>query len=199
MDYPRSLEDLIFEFQKYPGIGRKTAERYAMFTIHQLDKDSIQSFAKALVDAKTKITPCPICGHLTDQEQCSICSDEHRDSSKIMIVESSKDVFSIEKSSAFHGRYHVLNGALSPISGVGVEDLNFPALWKRLENETIKEVILATSATQEGEATALYIGRVLKTTDLMITRIGYGVPVGSNLEYTDDLTISKAIENRRVL
>jgi len=199
MEYPRALEDLIFEFQKYPGIGRKTAERYAMFTIHQLDADSVEAFAKALIEAKAKIKPCSVCGHLTDQEQCSICSDSNRDTSKIMVVESSKDVFSIEKSSAFKGRYHILGGALSPLSGVGVEDLNFPALWKRLEDDGVKEVILATSATQEGEATALYIGRVLKSTDLTITRIGYGVPVGSNLEYTDDLTISKAIENRRVL
>lgn len=198
MQYPKSLEDLIIEWMKYPGIGRKTAERYAMFTVNQLSKETVELFAQTLLDAKSKINPCKVCGHLTDLEICEICADRQRDGSKVMIVESSKDVFTIEKSGTFKGLYHVLNGALSPINGIGPNELNLLTLWTRLENQEIKEIIIASSATQEGEATALYIKRVLQNTDILVTRIGYGVPVGSNLEYADDLTLVKAIENRRV-
>ncbi|MDD3122768.1 MAG: recombination mediator RecR [Candidatus Izemoplasmatales bacterium] len=198
MQYPKSLEDLIVEWMKYPGIGRKTAERYAMFTVNQLSKETVELFAQTLLDAKSKINPCKVCGHFTDLEICEICADHQRDGSKVMIVESSKDVFTIEKSGTFKGLYHVLNGALSPINGIGPNELNLFTLWTRLENQEIKEIIIATSATQEGEATALYIKRVLQNTDILVTRIGYGVPVGSNLEYADDLTLVKAIENRRV-
>jgi recombination protein RecR len=198
MQYPKSLEDLIIEWMKYPGIGRKTAERYAMFTVNQLSKETVELFAQTLLDAKSKINPCKVCGHLTDLEICEICADHQRDCSKVMIVESSKDVFTIEKSGTFKGLYHVLNGALSPINGIGPNELNLLTLWTRLENQEIKEIIIASSATQEGEATALYIKRVLQNTDILVTRIGYGVPVGSNLEYADDLTLVKAIENRRV-
>ena len=135
---------------------------------------------------------------MTDIDPCDICSDQRRDASKIMVVESSKDVFSFEKSGTFRGRYHVLNGAISPINGIGPSELNLLSLWPRLENIELKEVIIATSATQEGETTALYIKRVLQNTDVLVTRIGYGVPVGTNLEYADDQTLVKAIENRRV-
>lgn len=198
MQYPQSLEDLIVEWMKYPGIGRKTAERYAMYTINQMNKDSVSAFSNALLEAKAKINGCKICGHLTDIDPCDICSDTHRDSSKIMIVESSKDVFSFEKSGTFKGRYHVINGAISPINGIGPNELNLLTLWPRLENAEVKEIIIATSATQEGETTAQYIKRVLQNTDILVTRIGYGVPVGTNLEYADDQTLVKAIENRRV-
>lgn len=197
MDYPLSLEQLIVEFMKYPGIGRKTAERYALFTINKLDIDSIKRFADVLVESKTQIHPCSICGHLTDVDPCVICSDTHRDHSKILVVESTKDVFSIEKSGKYHGLYHVLNGALSPLNGIGIDDLNFPTLWERVQNEQVKEIIIATSATQEGEATALYLHRILKSIDIIISRIAYGVPVGGNLEYTDSETLFRAIENRK--
>lgn len=198
MQYPKALEDLINEFMKYPGVGRKTAERYAMFSINQLNEESVRSFSESIISAKDKIKPCIVCHHLTDLETCSICSDQSRDRSKMMVLETSKDVFSIEKSQTFRGMYHVLNGSLSPLNGVGPEELNLISLWKRLEDESVKEVIIATSATQEGEATAQYIKRVLKEIDILVTRIGYGVPVGSNLEYADDQTLNKAIENRRV-
>ena len=190
MDYPRALENLILEFMKYPGVGRKTAERYALFTVNKIDLDSATSFGSALLNVKTQIHACSICGHLTDVEPCSICSNHHRNQSQILVVESAKDVFSIEKSGRYHGLYHVLNGALSPMNGVGLEDLN-------LQYEQVKEIIIATSATQEGEATAMYIKRVLKEVDILVSRIAYGVPVGGNLEYADSETLSRAIENRR--
>lgn len=198
MQYPKALEDLISEFMKYPGVGRKTAERYAMFSVIDLKNESIKDFSQALISAKEKIRPCNICHHLTDKETCDICCDSTRDSSKIMVLETTKDVFSIEKSGTYRGLYHVLNGVLSPLNGIGPNELNLVSLWKRLEKDDVEEVILATSATQEGEATAQYIKRVLREVEVLVTRIGYGVPVGSNLEYADDQTLNKAIENRRV-
>ncbi len=198
MQYPKALEDLIVEFMKYPGIGRKTAERYALFTINEIESDSVSLFSEALVLAKNAIKPCKTCHHLTDLEECDICNNAARDNSKIMVVESSKDVFSIEKSGMYKGKYHVLGGAISPLNGIGPNDIHLMSLWGRVEDEAVKEIIIATSATQEGETTALYIKRVLEKTDLLVTRIGYGVPVGSNLEYADDQTLLKAIENRRV-
>ncbi|HAQ56836.1 MAG TPA: recombination protein RecR [Acholeplasmatales bacterium] len=197
MRFPQSLEALITEFMKYPGIGRKTAERFALFTIHRMDGESAQAFAAALQNAKAAIHTCPTCGHLTDAERCEICVDPLRDGTRILVVESAKDVFSIEKAGDYRGLYHVLNGALSPINGIGPEELNLKALWPRVQDEHVKEIIVATGATQEGEATAMYIRRILKDTDLLVTRIAYGVPVGANLEFADDATLAKAIQNRR--
>ncbi|MDD3126994.1 MAG: recombination mediator RecR [Candidatus Izemoplasmatales bacterium] len=196
MNYPQPLEDLINEFMKYPGIGRKTAERYALYTVNKFDIAAAHDFASTIIAAKEKIIQCPICGHLTETNPCSICADTNRNQTIILIVESPKDVFTIEKSGKYHGLYHVLNGNLSPLNGIGPEELNLKTLWSRVQNEIIKEVIIATSATQEGEATAMYIKRVLKDIDLVVSRIAYGVPVGANLEYTDDLTLNLAIENR---
>ncbi|MDP2424965.1 MAG: recombination mediator RecR [Candidatus Izemoplasmatales bacterium] len=198
MEYPKALEDLIQAFQHYPGVGRKTAERYALFTVNQLDDTMVSNFSDALLQLKKAIHPCSICGHLTDVDPCVICSDPKRDQTKIIVLESAKDVFSIEKSGNYKGLYHVLNGVISPVNGVGPEDINFTSLVKRVHDDVVKEVILATSATQEGEATALYVNRVLKSTDLIVSRIAYGVPVGANLEYADEVTLTKAIENRRV-
>jgi recombination protein RecR len=197
MRYPQSLEALITEFMKYPGIGRKTAERFALYTIHRMDGESAQAFAAAIQHAKASIHMCPTCGHLTDAERCEVCVDPLRDGSRILVVESAKDVFSIEKAGDYRGLYHVLNGALSPINGIGPEELNLKSLWPRVQEERVKEIIVATGATQEGEATAMYIRRILKDTDLLVTRIAYGVPVGANLEFADDATLAKAIQNRR--
>jgi len=197
MILPKSIEDLILEFMRYPGVGRKTAERFALFTINNLTPEETLSFANALNNIKSKIHHCPICGHLTDHEKCDICDNENRDHSMILVVESAKDVFSIEKSGEYKGYYHVLNGAISPMDGIGPEDVNVASLWPRIINDNVKEVIIATSSTQEGETTALYIKKVLQDVDVSVTRIGYGVPVGLNLEYADDLTLSKAIENRK--
>jgi recombination protein RecR len=197
MNYPKALEDLIDEFMKYPGIGRKTAERYALFTVNRLDRESAGQFASAIAAVKDKIIHCPICGHLTETDPCRICADTNRNQGIILVLESPKDVFTIEKSGNYHGLYHVLNGNLSPLNGIGPDELNLKSLWTRVQNENVKEVIIATSGTQEGEATAMYIKRILKGTDILVTRIAYGVPVGANLEYTDDVTLNRAIENRR--
>lgn len=197
MNYPRPLEDLIDEFMKYPGIGRKTAERYALFTVNNLSEESAKSFAEILSTVKKKIIHCSVCGHLTETDPCSICSDANRDPSILLVLESAKDVFTMEKSGNYHGMYHVLHGNLSPLNGIGPDELNLKTLWTRVQNESIKEIIIATSGTQEGEATAMYIKRVLKDTDLKITRIAYGVPVGANFEFTDEITLNRAIENRR--
>ncbi len=198
MNYPKPLEDLIQAFMKYPGVGRKTAERYALFTVNAIDSPTAAAFADALKTVKTAIRPCSICGHMTDVDPCSICANPHRDRSKILVLESAKDVFSIEKSGNYKGLYHVLNGVISPLNGFGPEDINLASLVSRVQDDAISEIILATSATQEGEATAMYIHRILKSTDLTVSRIAYGVPVGANLEYADEITLTKAIENRRV-
>ncbi|MBN2504786.1 MAG: recombination protein RecR [Bacilli bacterium] len=197
MEYPKPLEDLIVQFMNYPGVGRKTAERYAMHTLSKISDENLNEFASILANIKSRIFRCSICGHLTDVDPCHICSDHHRDSAVIMVVESSKDVFSFERSKTYKGKYHVLHGALSPINGVGPEELNLESLWTRLHDDTVKEIILATSSTQEGEATAMYIQRVLRNMDVVVSRIGYGVPVGANLEYADELTLAKAVENRK--
>ena len=198
MDYPKALEDLIRAFMKYPGIGRKTAERYAMFTVNRLESEDVQTFSNAVTAAKANIHPCSICGHLTDEDPCRICADPLRDKSTILVLESSKDVFAIEKSGNFRGLYHVLSGVISPMNGIGPEDINLVSLIQRLHDETVKELIIATSATQEGEATAMYVKRILATSGITVSRIAYGVPVGANLEYADEMTLQKAIENRRI-
>lgn len=197
MNYPKRLEDLIQAFQNYPGVGRKTAERYALHTILRLDAPKVDSFAEALKEAKSGIFACSTCGHLTDVDPCQICADHRRDRSTILVLESAKDVFAMEKAGQFRGLYHVLNGVLSPLNGIGPDDLNIAGLIKRAADDTVKEVILATSATQEGEATAMYLRRILQAGALAVSRIAYGVPVGGNLEYADEFTLAKAIENRR--
>lgn len=196
---PKALESLIEEFSKLPGVGKKTAERYALFVINKLSEEDVYQLSQALVDAKTKLTKCSICGNLSEEDKCLICQDARRDQSTILVVENVKDVFSIEKSNEYKGLFHVLNGVLSPIDGMGPDDINLNSLWKRVIDDKVKEVIIATSSTPEGETTALYIKRVLQDVDVLVSRIGYGVPVGLNLEYADDLTLSKAIENRKKL
>ena len=197
MNFPQSIETLISEFMKYPGVGRKTAERYVFHTINQMDDESVQSLADALVDIKSTIKYCEVCNNLTDHQVCELCRDTTRDPSVILVVENPKDVFSIEETLQYKGMYHVLNGVLSPVNGVGPDELKLAKLWDRVAEEKVKEIILATSSTQEGEMTAMYIKRVLEKTDVVVSRIGYGVPVGLNLEYADRLTLSKAIENRK--
>ena len=194
---PKAFEELISEFMKYPGVGRKTAERYALFTFNKLSVEDTDRFSHAIANLKNEVHHCPTCGHLTDQKLCNICDNQERNHELLMVVESPKDVFSIEKSGEYKGYYHVLNGVISPMDGIGPEDINLSSLWPRITNEKVKEIIIATSSTQEGETTALYISRVLREVDIIVSRIGYGVPVGLNLEYADDLTLLKAIENRR--
>jgi len=197
MSFPKSLENLVEQLKVLPGVGRKTAERYALHIINKLDQEQSNQIADAIQVAKNKIKHCSICGNLTDDDVCDICQSNSRDESTILVVENSKDVFSIENANQYKGLYHVLNGVLSPMDGMGIEDINLDSLWKRITDDKVREIIIATSSTPDGETTALYISRVLKDIDVTVSRIGYGVPVGLNLEYADDLTLSKAIENRK--
>ncbi|MGG0720403.1 recombination mediator RecR [Robertmurraya massiliosenegalensis] len=196
MHYPEPISKLIDSFMKLPGIGPKTAARLAFFVL-SMKEDVVLDFAKALVNAKRNLSYCSVCGHITDQDPCYICSDERRDRSVICVVQDPKDVIAMEKMKEFGGLYHVLQGAISPMDGIGPEDINIPDLLKRLQDETVEEIILATNPNIEGEATAMYISRLLKPSGIRITRIAHGLPVGGDLEYADEVTLSKALEGRR--
>ncbi|WP_203364677.1 recombination mediator RecR [Bacillus sp. REN10] len=196
MYYPEPITKLIDSFMKLPGIGPKTAARLAFFVLDMKEED-VLDFAKSLVNAKRDLGYCSVCGHITDQDPCAICADERRDRSVICVVQDPKDVIAMEKMKEFNGLYHVLQGAISPMEGIGPEDINIPDLLKRLQDETIVEVILATNPNIEGEATAMYISRLLKPSGIRVTRIAHGLPVGGDLEYADEVTLSKALEGRR--
>jgi len=185
-------------FMKLPGIGPKTAVRLAFYVLNMKD-DDVLDFANALVNAKRELTHCSICGHITDKEVCSVCSDPNRDQSIICVVEDPKDVIAMEKMKEYNGKYHVLHGAISPMDGIGPEDINVPDLLNRLKDDEVKELILATNANIEGEATAMYISRLVKPSGIRTTRIAHGLPVGGDLEYADEVTLSRALEGRRDL
>jgi recombination protein RecR len=196
MHYPEPISKLIDSFMKLPGIGPKTAVRLAFFVL-DMKEDTVLDFAKALVNAKRNLTYCSVCGHITDKDPCYICDDSNRDLSTVCVVQEAKDVIAMEKMKEYNGIYHVLHGAISPMEGIGPEDIKVPELLRRLQDETIQEVILATNPNIEGEATAMYISRLLKPTGIKITRIAHGLPVGGDLEYADEVTLSKALEGRR--
>jgi recombination protein RecR len=196
MNYPKSVTKLIENFQKLPGVGIKTAERMA-FAVMDLEKEDVDEFATSLVDVKKKLKQCKICNHITEDELCDICKDETRNNRLLCIVEDSRDVMAMEKAQVYKGRYHVLNGVISPILGIGPEDLNFGKLIKRIEEKNIEEVIIATNPNIEGETTALYMAKLLSNFNVIVTRIAHGLPVGSDIEYADELTISSALEGRR--
>ncbi|WOA63629.1 recombination protein RecR [Bacillus mycoides] len=196
MHYPEPIAKLIDSFMKLPGIGPKTAVRLAFFVL-DMKEDDVLGFAKALVNAKRDLAYCSVCGHITDRDPCYICDDSHRDQSVVCVVQEPKDVIAMEKMKEYQGVYHVLRGAISPMEGIGPEDINIPQLLKRLQDETVQEVILATNPNIEGEATAMYISRLLKPTGIKVTRIAHGLPVGGDLEYADEVTLSKALEGRR--
>jgi recombination protein RecR len=196
MYYPEPISKLIDSFMKLPGIGPKTAARLAFFVL-TMKEDTVLSFAKALVDAKRNLTYCSVCGHITDVDPCQICSDQTRDLSTICVVQDPKDVIAMEKMKDYNGLYHVLHGAISPMDGIGPEDINVASLINRLKNESVEELILATNPTIEGEATAMYISRLVKPSGIRTTRIAHGLPVGGDLEYADEVTLSKALEGRR--
>ena len=198
MHYPEPISKLIDSFMKLPGIGPKTAGRLAFFVL-SMKEDTVLDFAKALVDAKRNLRFCSICGHITDIDPCHICQDQSRDKSMICVVQDPKDVIALEKMRDFKGVYHVLHGAISPMDGIGPEDINVPSLLVRLQNEEVEELILATNPTIEGEATAMYISRLVRPSGIMTTRIAHGLPVGGDLEYADEVTLSKALEGRREL
>lgn len=195
MHYPAPISRLIDSFMKLPGIGPKTASRLA-FHVLDMKEDDVMNFAKALVDVKRELTYCSVCGHITDTDPCYICQDKSRDRSMICVVEESKDVIAMEKMREYKGLYHVLNGAISPMEGVGPEDINIPSLLQRLKDETVQELILATNPNIEGESTAMYISRLVKPIGIKTTRLAHGLPVGGDLEYADEVTLSKAISGR---
>lgn len=195
MHYPAPISKLIDSFMKLPGIGPKTASRLA-FHVLDMKEDDVVGFAKALVDVKRELTYCSVCGHITDTNPCYICEDKTRDQSMICVVEETKDVIAMEKMREYKGLYHVLHGAISPMEGVGPEDINVPSLLTRLRDEHIQELILATNPNIEGESTAMYIARLVKPIGIKVTRLAHGLPVGGDLEYADEVTLSKAITGR---
>lgn len=195
MLYPSPIAKLIDSFSKLPGIGMKTATRLAFYTLSMSDED-VNDFAKNLLSAKRELTYCTVCGNLTDDDPCGICQDEGRDRSVILVVEESKDVSAMEKIQEYRGLYHVLHGLISPMNGVGPDDINLKGLISRLMDGQVEEVIIATNATADGEATSMYISRVLKPAGIKVTRLARGLAVGSDIEYADELTLVKAIENR---
>lgn len=190
------LAKLVGELRRLPGIGPKTATRLA-YHIIAMDKGQALSLAQAIVSAKEKITYCSICYNLTDQTPCQICRSEERDSHILCVVEAPKDVEAMERTHEYHGKYHVLHGALSPMEGIGPDNLKMKELLTRLGTGDFQEVIMATNPDVEGEATALYLSRLLKPLGLKVTRIAHGLPVGGDLDYADEMTLSKALENRR--
>ncbi|SDJ31696.1 recombination mediator RecR [Natribacillus halophilus] len=198
MQYPAPISKLIDGFMKLPGIGPKTATRLAFYVLN-MKEDDVLDFAKALVNAKRDLTHCSSCFYITDQDPCIICNDNHRDRSVICVVEDSKDVMAMEKMQEYSGLYHVLHGAISPMDGVGPEDIRIPELIQRLQDDTVQEVILASNPSIEGEATAMYLSRMIKPTGIKVTRLAHGLPVGGDLEYADEVTLSRAVEGRREL
>lgn len=197
--YPRALNKLINELSKLPGIGGKTAQRLA-FHILGLTESEAQQLAEAIVSAKRSLHYCSQCGNLTDQDPCIICSDGERDHSIICVVETPQDVMAMERIREYNGLYHVLHGAISPAEGVGPNDINLKSLITRLQSDDeVKEIIIATNPNIEGEATAMYISRLIKPSGIKVTRIAHGIPVGGDLEYADEVTLLKAIEGRREL
>lgn len=190
------LEVLVEQFAKLPGIGRKSAQRLAFHVLNSSEADA-NKFVEAIINAKKLVKYCNVCQNITDSEVCSICNNPKRDSSVICVTESPKDVISIEKTNEYHGLYHVLHGAISPMDDIGPNDIKIAELLKRLESDEVKEVIMATNPTIEGEATAMYIARLIKPLGIKVTRIAHGIPVGGDLEYADEVTLTKAMEGRR--
>lgn len=196
--YAKPLNNLISQLSKLPGIGGKSAQRLAFYILGMKENDAL-AIAEAIINAKKTMKYCSICGNLTDEEPCGICSDTARDRNMICVVESPKDVAAMERIREYKGLYHVLHGAISPMDGIGPEDINLRSLIIRLQKNEIKEVILATNPNIEGEATAMYIARLIKPSGIRVTRIAHGIPVGGDLEYADEITLSKAMEGRREL
>ena len=198
MKYIEPLAKLIEHFRALPGIGNKTAVRLA-YHVLDMDKEKAQALAGAIVEAKEKIGYCKVCFNLTDKDPCYICSSEARDHSVICVVEQPQDVVAMERMRDFKGVYHVLHGALSPLEGIGPENLRIKELLNRLYGDEVKEVIMATNPNVEGEATAMYIAKLLKPVGIKVTRIAHGLPIGGDLEYADEVTLARAMENRIVI
>ncbi len=198
MQYPEPIARLIASYMNLPGIGQKTATRLAFHTI-DMKEEVVNEFAKSLLSVKRDLTFCSVCGNITEEDPCEICSDETRDKSTILVVEEPQDVMALEKMKEYRGLYHVLHGVISPMEGTGPEDIQIPSLLTRLHDERVKEVIIATNATTEGEATAMYLSRLIKPAGIKVTRLAHGLSVGSDIEYADEVTLLKAVEGRREL
>ncbi len=196
--YEGVVQDLIDELGRLPGVGPKGAQRIA-FHLLAADPTDVRRLADVLMQVKDKVRFCTVCGNVAEEEQCRICRDERRDLSVLCVVEEPKDVVAIEKTREFRGRYHVLGGAISPIEGIGPDDLRVRELMQRLADGTVQEVILATDPNLEGEATATYLARMLNPMGLRVTRLASGLPVGGDLEYADEVTLGRAFEGRRLL
>jgi len=194
--YGGHVARLIEELSRLPGIGGKSAQRLAFYIIH-LPAERAESLAESILSAKRNVRYCSQCCNLTDADPCQTCANSKRDPKTIMVVEDPRDMAAYERTNEFHGLYHVLHGAISPMHGVGPNDLTIAALLKRLQSEAVEEVIVATNPNVEGEATALYISKILKPSGVRVTRIAHGVPVGGDLEYVDEVTLSRALEGRR--
>ena len=197
-DFAPSIAKLIEELKHLPGIGQKTAQRLA-FHLLRVDREEAQALAEAIIEAKEKIRPCSVCNNITDTDPCFFCSSPTRNKKTICVVEEAPNISAVEKTREFHGMYHVLGGALSPLQGRGPEQLKIKSLIERLKGGTVDEIIVATNPTAEGEATAVYISKLIKPLGVRVTRIAMGIPVGSDLEYADEVTMLKAMEGRREL
>ena len=198
MQYPEPIARLMDSYMKLPGIGAKTAARLAFFSM-EMPEEEVMNFANALISCKRDLTMCSVCGNITQEDPCEICQDASRDRTKILVVEDSRDVMSLERMKEYKGLYHVLHGVLSPMEGTGSDDINVASLIQRLQDPTVEEVIIATNATAEGEATAMYLSRLIKPAGIKVTRLAHGLAVGSDIEYADEMTLFKAIEGRREL
>ena len=193
-----SLARLIEQFERMPGIGHKSAQRLA-FHVLNMKQSEAEAFSKAILDAHSKIKKCSVCCNLAEDELCPICKNTGRDDSVVCVVEDPRDVLAFERTHEFSGRYHVLHGVISPMNGIGPEDITIKELLSRIGDGNVKEVIMATNPTVEGEATAMYISRLIKPIGIKVSRLAYGVPVGADLEYADEITLSRAIEGRQIL
>lgn len=196
--YAIPIANLIEQLSKLPGIGRKTAQRLAFFILEMDDLDA-EKLSKSITNAKEKIKLCSVCCNLTDVDPCQMCQNTQRDKSIICVVEGAKDIIAMERSREYKGEYHVLHGVISPMENVGPNDIKIKELLSRLSDGVVKEIIIATNPTVEGEATALYLSKLIKPLEVKVTRIAHGIPVGGDLEYFDEVTLSKAMENRREL
>lgn len=190
------LEKLTNHLEKLPGVGKKTAQRYAYYIADKMSKEDVENFAKDLIETKESVRHCEQCGLLNDKDVCDICASNYRDKTQIMVVKDTKDVLAIEKTNQYNGLYHVLNGLISPLDGIGPDELNIESLEKRINNNEVKEIIIAISFTPSGETTALYLERILAKDSLKISRIGYGLPAGGDIEYVDELTLKRALDSR---
>jgi recombination protein RecR len=194
--FPAALQELADQFARLPGIGGKTAQRLAFYVL-EMDIESAQAFADAIIEAKNTVHTCPICQNLTDRAICPICDDSLRDRGLICVVAEPKDVIAMERSREFNGVYHVLHGVISPLNHITQEDIRIRELLARVAQGNVREVIMATNPDTEGEATAMYISRLLRPMEIKVTRLAYGIPVGSQLEYADEVTLSRALEGRK--